>query len=127
MRSYDVAAASLAIQAPLKWTDNLLSQHLVDGVISARRGVARRISRIAILRIAIIRLLNADAGMSVTDSVRIASALLDSETSVVPLAAHISIRLDRAAIERDLDARLQDVLESAPAPRRGRPPRRRLP
>ena len=44
MRSYDVAVASLAIDATSKWTDNILSQHAVLGVISARRGVARRIS-----------------------------------------------------------------------------------
>ena len=30
MRSYDIAIASLTIDAPAKWTDNLLSQHAVS-------------------------------------------------------------------------------------------------
>jgi hypothetical protein len=36
----------------------------------------------------------------------------------------VRIVLDRAALERTLDDRLRDALESAPVPRRGRPPRR---
>ncbi len=125
MRSYDVAVASLAIGAPAKWTDNLISQNHIDGVISATRGVARRIPRAALLRIAVIRKLHKEAGIGVADSVRLAGALLDSETSSVRLSGHLVISLDRDATEQDLDERLRDVLESAPAPRRGRPPHRR--
>jgi hypothetical protein len=124
VRSYDVAAASLAVCAPRKWTDNLISQHTIDGVISARRGIARRISRAALLRIAVIHRLNAVAGIGVADSVRLAGELLASGTSAVSLPGHITLAFDRGAIEAELDERLRDVLESAPAPRRGRPPRR---
>jgi hypothetical protein len=32
------------------------------------------------------------------------------------------VSFDRPGLERSLDARLAEVLESAPSPRRGRPP-----
>ena len=125
MRFYDVAAASLAIDAPVKWTDNLLSQHHIQGVVSAARGVARRIPRPALLRIAVIRKLHTQAGIGVADCVRLADAIVTSETHSVRLPGHVTITIDRDTIERELDDRLRDVLESAPTPRRGRPPLRR--
>jgi len=124
MRFYDVAASSLAVGAPSKWTDNLLSQHRIDGVVSARQGVARRISRSALLRIAIIRRLSTEVGVSVASAVVLADALLGGAAPGVAVAPFFTLLLDRAGIERELDERLRDVLESAPTPRRGRPPKR---
>ena len=123
MRSYDVAIASLTIDAPTKWTDNLLSQYRLPDVISARRGVARRISFPALMRLAIIRQLHTRLGLGVGNAIRIASELLDSERSGVYESGQIRLSFDRPGLERSLNARLAEALESAPAPRRGRPPK----
>ncbi len=122
MRSYDVAVASLAIDAPLKWTDNLLSQHRLPDVVSERRGVARRISYSGLVRLALIRLLHVELRLGVGDAVRVADQLLDSEGTGVYESGQLRLSVDRSALERALDLRLTEVLESAPTPRRGRPP-----
>ncbi|MEO8336568.1 MAG: hypothetical protein ABI664_16425 [bacterium] len=124
MRSYDVAVASLAINAAIKWTDNLISQHTIPDVVSARRGVARRISYRGLVRIALIRKLHTLLGTSVADGVRIAALLLDSDAHGVHESGHLTLIVDLEALERELDQRLANALESAPALRRGRPPRR---
>jgi hypothetical protein len=124
MRSYDVAIASLVIQAPLKWTDNLLSQHTIADVLSSRRGIARRITHPGLVRIALVRQLHISLGVSVADSVRIAAQMLDSESPRVYTIGQLTLTVDIKQLERELDARLAATLESAPAPRRGRPPNR---
>jgi hypothetical protein len=124
LRFYGVAIASLAIDAPEKWTDNLLSQHDIPDVLSGRRGVARRVSRVALVRIALIRQLHVLAGLAVAEAVAVAEQLLASVAGEVRLGRHLTLSLDLPSLERELDHRLSDALESAPAPRRGRPPRR---
>lgn len=124
MRFYDVGIAALAIDAPLRWMDNLLSQHILPDVISERRGVARRIPYPTLVRLALIRQLNTGLGLGVGDSVRIASELLDSGELGVHESGQLRVSFDRSGLERSLDARLAEVLESAPSPRRGRPPGR---
>jgi hypothetical protein len=124
VRSYDIGVASLTIDAPSKWTDNLLSQHSIPDVVSARRGVARRIPYQALVRIALIRQLHTRFGTSVADAVRLAAQLLDLDGTGVHESGQLRLIVDRADLERVLNARLGEVLESAPAIRRGRPPRR---
>lgn len=124
MRFYTVAVASLAIDAPSKWTDNLLTQHSIPDVVSARRGVARRITHPALIRIALIRHLHTSLDIGVADALRIANVLLDSDAPAVYQNRHLSITVDFKALERELGERLAIALESAPSPRRGRPPRR---
>jgi hypothetical protein len=124
MRNYDVAIASLAIDAPEKWTDNVISQYRIDGVVAARRGVTRKISHSAVLLLAVVRELHADAGLSVRDALTLAVRLLGEASASVPMSGHLRVTLDRVGLEERLALRLRDALESAPAPRRGRPPRR---
>lgn len=124
MRTYSVAVASLAIDAPQKWTDNAISQHAVAGVASARRGIARRVPRTALVLLAITRELHRALGLGVRDALALAGELLDREGDGVVRRGTLSLSCDRAALERAMDARLRDALESAPTPRRGRPPRR---
>lgn len=122
MRSYDIAVASLAIDAPTKWTDNLLSQHTIPNVLSAHRGIARRITHQALVRIALVRQLHVRLGVSVADAVRLAEFLLDSRPIGVHVSGQLTLTVDLEELERQLDNRLADALESAPAIRRGRPP-----
>lgn len=124
MRHYDVAIAALAIDAPSKWVDNVLSQHAVPDVVSARRGVSRRLSYSALLRLALVRELHVELGLGVRDALEFAAELLNTGDGSVQTRGHLRVAFDRSALERDLAARLGEVLESAPIPRRGRPPRR---
>lgn len=122
MPSYDVTITALAIRAPHKWTDNLLSQHSIADVGSAHRGVARRISHVALLRIALIRQLHVQLGISVADAVHLAALLLHSEPPGVHASGQLTLTVDIAELQRTLDEQLAQALESAPVPRRGRPP-----
>ena len=122
MRSYDVAITSLAIDAPQKWTDNLLSHHGISTVISAKRGVSRRITPPALILLALTRQLHTELGIGVGDALSIATALLTSENNSVLEKGHLRLSFDRAALERTLATRLGEALEFAPTRRRGRPP-----
>lgn len=124
MRFYDVAVASLAIDAPAKWTDNVLSQHDVPGIATARRGMARRIPHATLLHLALTRDLHAVLGLSVRDALPLARQLLEAQSDAVVRRGAVRLVLDRAILERAVERRLRDALESAPSPRRGPPARR---
>ena len=125
MRLYSVAVTSFAIQAPEKWTDNLLAHHELAGVQSIARGVARGISWPALVQVALVRELHARVGCSVRDAVSFAAALLADPDGLVSPSPYLSVAFDRERFECDLHRRLADALESAPRPRRGRPRLRR--
>lgn len=124
MRLYSVAVASLAVNAPFKWTDNLLAHHDIPEVRSRARGVARGVSWAGLVRIALIRELHVGLGCGVREAVALSGALLQSPSSSVSTGSWLTLGVDREELERDLHRRLSEVLESAPRPRRGRPPRR---
>jgi hypothetical protein len=121
VRLYSIAIASLAVPAPRKWTDNLLSQHLIPDVSHRNRGMARGISWQALVRICVIRELHQRLGCGVREAVALAADLLDSPSSPETKIGPISLALDRSSLERSLRERLSDAIESAPRPRRGRP------
>jgi hypothetical protein len=122
--SYDIAIASLAIDAPQKWIDNLLSQHFVPDVVMEKRGVARKISYGAVVRLALARELHVVLGMSVREALALAESLLEPSDGGVHVRGHLRVTVDRSGLERALNERLREALESAPTPRRGRPPQR---
>lgn len=124
MRSYDVAVASLAIGAPRKWTDNVISQHRLPDIFSERRGVARRITHPGLIRLALVRELQMELGIGIADALIVADDVLREGSEGVHHAGVITLQADLAALERRLTRQLEEVLESAPAPRRGRPPSR---
>ena len=127
MRAYDVAVVALAIDAPRKWIDNLLSQHQLAEVLSIRQGVARRVSYSALVRLGVIRQLHVELGIGVGDAVRIAARILDSGTSSGLEVGQLKLTLDVDALRQRLDHRLAIAIESAPSPRRGRPARKPAP
>ena len=127
MRAYDLRIAALAIRAPVKWIDNLLSQHDVVEIPRARRGVARTISHTALVHLALTRELHVSLGLGVREALQHSQKLLaNSKEAGVP-TGHLRISVDRETLERTLDTRLREGLESAPSPRRGRPRRRLVP
>src|SRR6185437_11111254 len=75
-RIYHIDVAAFAANADRKWVDNLVSHFDVDGVECARRGIARRISTDGLYRIALIRRLNAEVGISMSQAVHLADRLL---------------------------------------------------
>jgi hypothetical protein len=114
VRFYDVAMTSLAINAPLKWTDNVLSQHSVTDVVADRRGVARRLPHSALVHLALTRELHVSVGLSVRDALELARELLAQRDDVDAAGVrrgHLRITCDRAALERTLERRLRDALE----------------
>jgi len=126
VRSYSVGVAALAINAPIKWLDNLLSQHDVPDIGTERRGVARHIPHSALLQLALARELHLDLGMSVREALALAADLLATDGGTVSRGGHLRVTCDRPTLERSVSERLRDALEFAPAPRRGRPASRPL-
>ena len=124
MRLYSVAVASLAIDAPSKWTDNLIAHHVIPDVRSRNRGVARGVSWAGLVRIALIRELHVALGCGVRDAVALADVLPQSPAGNLKVGRCSTVAFDRRALEQDLHQRLAEALESAPRPRRGRPARR---
>ena len=125
MRLYSVAVASVAIEAPEKWTDNLIAHHELKGVQSRARGVARGISWPALVHIALVRELHLRLGCSVRDAVSFAAELLATPDGLMAAGHCLRVSLDRERLEHDLHRRLIDALETAPRPRRGRPRQQR--
>lgn len=124
MRSYDVAVTSLAINAPQKWVDNVLSQHPIPEVGGTRRGVGRRIPYQALVRLALVRELHLALGTSVREAVLLAATLLDPASGGVHVRGPLRVTFDRLALEQTLNERLREALESAPISTRGRRPQR---
>ena len=122
MRLYDIAVAALAVGAPRKWTENVLSQHAIPDVISVRQGVARRISYQALIRLAIIRQLHTELGIGVAHAIHFADRLLDSGQSPVLATGQLTLSVDLVGLRTAVDERLAAALESFPSRRRGRPP-----
>ena len=124
MRLYSVAVASLAVDAPVKWTDNLIAHHALSEVHSLTRGIPRGVSWVGLVRIAVIRELHLALGCGVRDAVRLSERLLREPDGVVSVGRWATLGFDRRTLENDLQRRLAEALESAPTPRRGRPARR---
>jgi hypothetical protein len=62
-----------------------------------------------------------ELGIGVRDALVVAAELLIASDDAVPRGGHLRVTFDRPALERTVSERLRDTLESAPAPRRGRP------
>jgi len=124
MRLYSVALTALAIDAPQKWTDNLIAHHDLPDVRSQKRGIARGVSWQGLVRIALIRELHVALGCGVREAVALSDVLLRAPSGRAAIGRWSTLGFERDTLEQDLQRRLADALESAPRPRRGRPPRR---
>ena len=121
MRSYSVANASLAIAAPAKWLDNLLSRYSVPGVDQGRQGVDRRISPDALERLRLVRTLNHDCGIPVSGALALVDRLMTSPTDRVNLGMGLELRLSRSILRQHLEHTVAEASTGWIAPRRGRP------
>jgi hypothetical protein len=121
------------MEMPIKWVDNLLSQHELPGVERSRQGIERRISDSGLLAIELVRVLSREAGMTVADAVRIARQVLAvprGRDVSLALAIGVELRIHATTLEERLRQRLADAIDAAPRVRRGRPvldPEKRTP
>ena len=124
-RGYHVDVATVAADADGKWVDNLLSRFEITGVEGGRQGVARRLSLLAICRVALVRQLTRELGLSAAAAVSLAERLFETDTIHVDLGPNLELRFDRRAFERDIERATLDAAESLAPARRGRPPAHR--
>jgi hypothetical protein len=119
-RAYTVATAALALDMPSKWVDNILSHHTVPGIEQQRQGVARKLSIDGLLVLALTTFLIQEMGAPAPRAIGIAEALLRNEGRYESPRG-LSLILDLSAFRIGLLKRLENAVEMAPVPRRGRP------
>lgn len=119
-RAYTVATAALALEVSAKWVDNILSHHTVPGVAQQRQGVTRKLSVDGLLVLAITAFLIEELGAPMLKVIGIAEVLLQNEGRYKS-ARGLSVTLDLSAFRTSLLERLENAVEMAPVPRRGRP------
>jgi hypothetical protein len=120
-RAYTIATVALTLGTSAKWLDNILSHHPVTGVQQQRQGVSRRLAFDAILVLAIILLLIQDVGLATPHAVDLAEALVAGGGQYTTPRG-FSIALELNALRERVFERLENAVEVAPVPRRGRPP-----
>lgn len=144
-RAYDVAVSALALGVERKWLDNLTSQHTIPGTEHVARGVPRRLAMQALVTAAIVRDLNRGLGVSVARAIELAGAvrargpgeswtnpdLIGTQAAqqfppevVLAIGDSVTLTIDAALIEQELERRLVTVMETTVPRRRGRPPRK---
>ncbi|HEV7387488.1 MAG TPA: hypothetical protein VGN73_02640 [Gemmatimonadaceae bacterium] len=121
-RAYTVATAALALGTSPKWIDNALSHHTVGGLTQGRQGVPRRLSIDALLVLSITLMLVGELGTTLGPAIRIAEEIAKAD-GFFRSAVGLSIELDLNALRIRLLSRLEEAVEVAPLPRRGRPPK----
>lgn len=124
MRAYTVAAAAVSLGISPKALDNVLVRYEIAGVSRARQGVSRRLTARAILSLDIAFRLARSSAMPIGRALQLASRVLHDEKAIIELEQGISLSFDVSRLRLDLDSRLAEAVEMAPAPRRGRPPAR---
>ena len=124
MRAYTVAAAAVSLGITPKTLDNILTRYDIEGISRARQGVSRRLTTHALMTLNVALRLSRSAFIPLNTAITMAKTVLGQSQSTLEVGKGISIEFDLALIRKDLDARLAEAVEVAPAPRRGRPPRR---
>jgi hypothetical protein len=120
-RGYTVATAALAIDTPVKWLDNVLSHHAVSGVAQQRQGISRKLSIEGLLIVALAAVLVRELGAPMPKAIEIAQELAKNEGRY-QWPSGFRLSLDLPTFRALLLERLQNAVEIAPLPRRGRPP-----
>lgn len=120
-RAYTIATAALALGMPVKWVDNILSHNKVLGIRQERQGIARRLSIEGLLNLAITALLIDELGLSTAKAIIVTEGIVKSGGRYLARQG-LSVEIDLPAFEAGLIERLENAVEIAPIPRRGRPP-----
>lgn len=121
-RAYTIATAALALEVPVKWLDNAVSHFRVVGVRQERQGVSRRLSIDALLRLSLADLLSNHLGLSLARALEISEQMVSSDGRFTS-GQGLQLSVDLPALLESLLERLEQAVEIAPLPRRGRPPK----
>ena len=120
-RAYTIATAALTLEMPIKWLDNTLSHIRVPGVQQERQGVARRITIDGLLTLAVAIVLTSELGLPLAHAIEMAGQLTASGGRYTSRGG-MSLQLNLEELKASLLERLENAVEMAPVPRRGRPP-----
>jgi hypothetical protein len=120
-RAYTVATIGVALEVDPKWIDNVLSHFAISGVVSARQGVARKISATGVLELSLVHKLSKSLNVPIELAVESAKTLAEQEEIAIG-GGGLSLRLDKNRELAELQTHLEFAVESTPIPRRGRPP-----
>jgi hypothetical protein len=121
-RLYTIATAALTLEIPLKWLDNTLSHVRVAGVQQEKQGVARRITVDGLIVLKIAILLINELGMRLVSAIEVARALA-ADGGHHTSSSGLTVSLDLDSVRANLLERLENAVEIAPVPKRGRPPK----
>lgn len=129
MSTYSARAVAIALDAPLKWVDNVLSHHFVPGASHGARGVERQLGEDALLVLALTRYFAVDLGVPLALGTRIAAQIANSVSGTDGVHRHslpsgLVLEVPAAAIARRTQERLVDAAEAVAHIKRGRPKQR---
>lgn len=119
-RAYTVATAALALGVSVKWVDNILSHHTVLGVRQEKQGIARRLSVEGLLVLALAARLIHELGLSSTKAILVAERMAKRAGRYVA-GDGLRVEIDLEVFQARLLDRLENAVEIAPMPKRGRP------
>lgn len=120
-RAYTIATAALALGTSVKWLDNVLSHNRIAGVVQERQGISRRLTVEGLLVLALVALLIQELGSPTSKAIALAEHLAKNEGRYSGQQG-LNLGLDLTSFRLHLLARLENAVEIAPAPKRGRPP-----
>ena len=121
-RAYTVATAALAIGTSIKWLDNVLSHNRVSGVAQERQGISRRLTVEGLLVLALAVLLIQELALPTPKAIVLAEDLAKNEGRYMAQQG-LNLTLDLSSFRIRLLENLENAVEIAPVPKRGRPPR----
>src|SRR5213078_2226856 len=121
-RAYTIATAALALGTSSKWLDNTLSHYTIAGVAQKKQGVARGITIEALLTLSVTLLLAANVGSPLATALEVAERMTKNN-GALEFANGLRLELDLQDFKDRLLQKLEQAVEIAPLPRRGRPPK----
>jgi hypothetical protein len=119
-RAYTIATAALTLGTSVKWLDNVLSHNRVSGIVRERQGVARRLTVESLVGLALAVLLVRELGLPTAKAIALAENLAKTEGRYIA-SRWLMLTLDLSSFRADLLERLENAVEMAPVPNRGRP------
>jgi hypothetical protein len=119
-RAYTIATAALTLGTSVKWLDNALSHNRVSGIVRERQGVARRLTVESLVGLALAVLLVRDLGLPTAKAIALAENLAKTEGRYIA-SRGLMLTVDLSSFRADLLERLENAVEMAPVPKRGRP------
>ena len=120
-RAYTVATAALALGVTAKWVDNILSHNKVLGIRQDRQGIARQLSIDGLVILGLTALLNSELGLPTAEAIRVADEIAKTNGQYSARQG-LSVQIDLESFQANMLERLENAVEIAPVPRRGRPP-----